>query len=38
MNNLMRGAAAGLGAWWLGGGVIGTIAIFAILWWFLGHY
>jgi hypothetical protein len=37
MNNLIRGVAAGGGAWLLGGGVISTLVIFAVIWWFLGH-
>jgi hypothetical protein len=38
MNNLLRGGVAGLGAWWLGGGIFSTLIIFGLLWWFLGHY
>jgi hypothetical protein len=38
MSKLMRGAVAGLGAWKLGGGVIGTILVFIVLWWVLGHF
>ena len=33
----MRGVGAGLGAWWLGGGVISTLIIFGFIWWLLGH-
>ena len=38
MNNLMRGGLAGVGAWWLGGGLFTTLIIFAAIWWFLGHF
>lgn len=36
MNNLLRGCLAGWGASRLGGGCIGTIVIFIILYWLLG--
>jgi len=38
MSKLLRGAAAGYGAWRFGGGIVGTIFIFVLLWWFLGHF
>jgi hypothetical protein len=38
MSKLLRGVAAGWGAKRLGGGCIGTILVFAILWWLLGHF
>lgn len=38
MSKLLRGVAAGYGAWKLGGGVIGTVLIFLVLWWVLGHF
>jgi hypothetical protein len=37
MNNLVRGGVAGVGAWWLGGGLFSTILIFGVIWWFLGR-
>jgi len=37
MNNLFRGLLAGYGAHKLGGGCLGTIVVFLILWWALGH-
>jgi hypothetical protein len=37
MNNLFRGLLAGYGAKKLGGGCLGTIAVFAIIWLMLGH-
>jgi len=36
MNNLFRGAIAGMAAWKLGGGVISTILIFILVFWLLG--
>lgn len=33
---LLRGGLAGLGAWAYGGGCLGTIVVFAILYWLLG--
>ena len=36
MNNPMRGALAGLGAWKLGGGCVSTVLIFIVLYWVLG--
>jgi hypothetical protein len=38
MNNLLRGGIAGVSAWWLGGGLISTLIIFALAYWFLGHF
>lgn len=33
---LLRTGIAGLGAWKLGGGIIGTILIFLLIYWVLG--
>jgi hypothetical protein len=38
MSKLLRGAAAGFGAWKLGGGCISTILVFLFLWWILGSF
>lgn len=38
MRGIARGALAGLGAWWLGGGIISTILIFLLLFWLLGRF
>lgn len=38
MSKLLRGLAAGWGAKKLGGGSIGTIIVFLILWWLLGNF
>jgi hypothetical protein len=38
MSKLLRGAAAGFGAWKLGGGLISTVLVFVLLWWILGHF
>ena len=38
MSKLLRGAVAGHGAWKLGGGLFGTIIVFVLLWWILGHF
>ena len=38
MSKLLRGAVAGAGAWKLGGGVIGTILLFILLWIVLGNF
>lgn len=42
MSKLLRGVAAGWGANFLGRrmgcGCFGTIVLFIILWWFLGHF
>jgi len=37
MNNLFRGLIAGIGAWKLGGGCVGTIVVFIIIWLVLGQ-
>jgi hypothetical protein len=37
MNEPVRGCLAGAIAWKLGGGLIGTIVIFLIAYWLLGH-
>jgi hypothetical protein len=37
MGNLARGCLAGYGASRLGGGCLGTIVVFIILWWLLGY-
>jgi hypothetical protein len=37
MSKLLRGLAAGYGASKLGGGCLGTIVVFAVLWYLLGH-
>lgn len=34
--SLLRGAVAGLAAWKLGGGIIGTIIVFLLVFWLLG--
>jgi len=36
MNKLLRGGIAGFAAWKLGGGIIGTILVFLIVFWLLG--
>jgi hypothetical protein len=36
MNNLFRGLIAGYGAKKLGGGCLGTVVVFLIIWWALG--
>jgi hypothetical protein len=33
---LVRGGIAGLAAWKLGGGIIGTIIVFLVVYWLLG--
>ena len=38
MSKLLRGLAAGYGARKLGGGWIGTVLVFLVLWWVLGHF
>ena len=38
MSKLLRGLAAGFGAKKLGGGCLGTIVVFIILWYLLGHF
>jgi hypothetical protein len=37
MSKLLRGLAAGYGAKKLGGGCLGTIVVFVVLWYLLGH-
>jgi len=37
MNNIFKGLFAGYGAYKLGGGCIGTIVVFVIIWVLLGH-
>lgn len=37
MSKLLRGIAAGYGAKKLGGGCFGTIIVFIVLWYLLGH-
>ena len=38
MSKLLRGAVAGAGAWKLGGGFIGTVLLFILLWVVLGNF
>jgi hypothetical protein len=38
VSKLLRGLAAGYGAKKLGGGCLGTILVFLLLWWLLGHF
>jgi hypothetical protein len=38
MNNFLRAILAGWGAKKLGGGCLGTIIVFLILWWLLGKF
>jgi hypothetical protein len=37
MNNIFKGLIAGYGATKLGGGCLGTIVVFVIIWMLLGH-
>lgn len=37
MEGPARGCIAALAAWKLGGGIIGTILIFILVYWLLGH-
>ncbi len=37
MNNMFRGLLAGYGAWKLGGGCLGTIVVFVIIYFLLGQ-
>jgi hypothetical protein len=37
MNNLLRGLISGAGAYKLGGGCLGTIVVFVVLWIILGQ-
>jgi hypothetical protein len=36
MNNLLRGLLSGYGAWKLGGGCLGTVIVFIVLWLLMG--
>jgi hypothetical protein len=38
VSKLLRGLAAGWGAKKLGGGCFGTIIVFVLLWYLLGHF
>jgi hypothetical protein len=38
VSKLLRGVAAGWGAKKLGGGCFGTIIVFIVLWYLLGHF
>ena len=38
MNNLLKTGIAGFAAWKLGGGIIGTILVFLIVFWLLGMF
>jgi hypothetical protein len=38
LSKLLRGAVAGWGATKLGGGCLGTVLFFILLWWLLGHF
>lgn len=38
MNNLLKTGIAGFAAWKLGGGIIGTIIVFLIVFWLLGMF
>lgn len=38
MSKLLRGVFAGWGASKLGGGCMGTVIVFLVLWWLLGHF
>ena len=38
MSKLLRGLAAGYGAKKLGGGCLGTVIVFIVLWYLLGHF
>lgn len=37
MNNMFRGLLAGFGAWKLGGGCVGTVVVFVIIYFLLGQ-
>jgi len=37
MNNFLRTMFAGYGAYKLGGGCLGTIVVFVLIYWALGH-
>lgn len=38
MNNLIKGLIAGYGAKKLGGGCLGTVIVFIIIFWLLGYF
>jgi hypothetical protein len=38
VSKLLRGLAAGYGAKKMGGGCLGTILMFILLWWLLGNF
>jgi len=38
MNGFFKSLIAGYGAWKLGGGCLGTIVVFVILYWLLGQF
>lgn len=38
MSKVLRGLAAGWGASKIGGGCLGTIVVFVLLWWLLGYF
>lgn len=38
MSKILRGFAAGWGAKQWGGGCLGTVVLFVVLWWALGHF
>ncbi|MFV8756335.1 hypothetical protein ACNOYE_37790 [Nannocystaceae bacterium ST9] len=38
MSKLLRGGVAGVAAWKLGGGVLGTLVLFIFLWWALAYF
>jgi hypothetical protein len=38
MSKFLRGITAGFGASKLGGGCLGTIVVFVLLWYLLGHF
>lgn len=37
MNDMFRGLIAGFGAWKLGGGCVGTVVVFVIIYFLLGQ-
>jgi hypothetical protein len=38
MSEILRGVVAGVGAKWLGGGCLGSILVFVLLWVLLGNF
>ncbi len=38
MNGALRTGAAAFGAWKLGGGILGTIIVFVLIFWLLGWF